>query len=527
MDKEIALKFLKSFIILVFLSLFVSLPVSADEVSPLWGKLDRGPHQIGFKLFEDWDFSRTYYAKYDYENKKHEGERARPIRVYVWYPAEDSDISAMQLVKYFDLALDDFGPHQETDKKKFRNEIPLARGLTEKSLDALLKKKTAAKENASPKQGKFPLLVFGQGLYYESPITHSILCEYLASHGYVVATCPLIGTYSRLVNLDVVDLETQVRDMEFVISLMRKFEAVDPDKLGLLGFDLGGMSALVLAMRNTDVDAFASLDAGILFSHPSGLPRTSPHYNVERFRIPWIHMTRSEAVENIPQNDAIDFLYETKKYGDSYLLLFDDTRHVDFTSYSMFEIETPVPAYWGPVKGFPQRRYETICKYVLYFFSAYLLDNRKGLDFINKKFDKSSYPEVSFIIEKRSGHKAPPTFDDFIRLIFEDSFSRAYLLFKQAEQKFPDSELYDEAKINLLGYKFLYFWGNVDHAIKIFKLNVKNHPQSFNVYDSLGEAYMVNGQIEYAIKNYEKSLELNPDNTNALEILEQLKKKEE
>ncbi len=315
--------------------------------------------------------------------------------------------------------------------------------------------------------------------------------------------------------------------MEFIISVLRKSRSVDPDRLGLLGFDLGGMSALTIAMRNTDVDAFVSLDAGILFSHPSGLPRTSPHYKTERFRIPWMHMTRTEAVENIPSDKDIDFLFETKKYGDSYLLLFEDTRHVDFTSYSMFGIEKPVPAYWGPAKGSPQHRYEIICDYVLNFFNAYLLDDQKGSDYVNKKIDESNVPEVSFIIKKKKGHEGPPAFDDFVRLIFERSFERAVLLVKQAEQKYPDCELFDEGKMNRLGYQFLYFWGNVDLAIDIFELNVKNHPQSFNTYDSLGEAYMVNGQIENAIKNYEKSLELNPDNTNAVEILKRLKKKEE
>ncbi len=497
-----------------------------SESYPLWGNLEKGPYPIGFKLIEERDHSRTYYPKYDHDNKPHKGERARPIRVYVWYPAEGSDTSHMPFAKYFHLALDDFGKRRETVKKLIWDELPLTRGLSDKSLDVLLNTQTPAWEDAKPRQGNFPLIVFGQGLYYESPLTHCILCEYLASHGYVVATFPLVGTYSRLVKLDVIDLETQVRDMEFVISAVRGCEFVEPNKLGLIGFDLGGMSALVLAMRNTDVDAFASLDAGILFSHPSGLPRTSPHYDAERFRIPWMHMTRTEAVKNVPRNEDINFLFETKKYGDSYLLLFDDTRHVDFTSYSMFGIQKTVPAYWGPAKGSPQRRYKMICDYVQNFFDAYLKDDQKGLDFMNKKLDESDVSEAPFTIEKKSGNKAPPVFDDFVRWIFEESYTKAQQLYMQAKQRCPDSDLLDEAKMNELGYKFLYFWGNIDHAIKIFQLNVENHPQSFNVYDSLGEAYMVRGDTEYAIKNYEKSLELNSENSNAVEMLKRLRKED-
>jgi cytochrome c-type biogenesis protein CcmH/NrfG len=52
---------------------------------------------------------------------------------------------------------------------------------------------------------------------------------------------------------------------------------------------------------------------------------------------------------------------------------------------------------------------------------------------------------------------------------------------------------------------------------------VHEYPQSGNVYDSLGEAYMKAGQKELAIQNYEKSLQLEPKNENAIEMLKKLK----
>jgi tetratricopeptide (TPR) repeat protein len=59
-------------------------------------------------------------------------------------------------------------------------------------------------------------------------------------------------------------------------------------------------------------------------------------------------------------------------------------------------------------------------------------------------------------------------------------------------------------------------------AIIIFKLNVEFYPKDFDVYDSLGEGYMTNGDKELAIDNYKKSLELNPKNSNATEMLKKL-----
>jgi len=81
-----------------------------------------------------------------------------------------------------------------------------------------------------------------------------------------------------------------------------------------------------------------------------------------------------------------------------------------------------------------------------------------------------------------------------------------------------------ENNINEVGYKLLE-QNKINDAIDIFKKNVELYPESSNVYDSLGEAYMKNGDKELAIENYKKSLELNPKNENAKEMLNKLAKK--
>lgn len=50
-------------------------------------------------------------------------------------------------------------------------------------------------------------------------------------------------------------------------------------------------------------------------------------------------------------------------------------------------------------------------------------------------------------------------------------------------------------------------------------MNTEDHPNSWNAYDSLAEAYMDHGDINLAIKYYRKSLDLNAGNTNAVEAL--------
>ena len=62
----------------------------------------------------------------------------------------------------------------------------------------------------------------------------------------------------------------------------------------------------------------------------------------------------------------------------------------------------------------------------------------------------------------------------------------------------------------------------IKDAIEIFKLNVEEYPDAFNPYDSLGEAYMIDGQKELAIKNYAKSLERNPNHAGAIRMLSKI-----
>jgi hypothetical protein len=57
----------------------------------------------------------------------------------------------------------------------------------------------------------------------------------------------------------------------------------------------------------------------------------------------------------------------------------------------------------------------------------------------------------------------------------------------------------------------------------VFKLNVTLFPESWNVFDSLGEAYAADGNKELAIKNYERSIELNPKNDSGIATLKKLK----
>ena len=95
----------------------------------------------------------------------------------------------------------------------------------------------------------------------------------------------------------------------------------------------------------------------------------------------------------------------------------------------------------------------------------------------------------------------------FVAMITNDGIIRAVQAFEEGKKTDPDAVVFRENVLNAIGYQMLQD-SRIREAIEIFKLNVTVHPQSANVYDSLGDAYEANGNTELAIQCAEKALEL-------------------
>lgn len=115
-----------------------------------------------------------------------------------------------------------------------------------------------------------------------------------------------------------------------------------------------------------------------------------------------------------------------------------------------------------------------------------------------------------------------PVADTLLRIIVAQGIGPAVQAYRAFGQS-PDF-LVSEVQLNTLGYRLLGL-KRVADAIEVFKLNVAAYPRSANAYDSLGEAYMTHADREEAIRSYRRSLELNPQNANAVEKLRTLEKR--
>lgn len=110
----------------------------------------------------------------------------------------------------------------------------------------------------------------------------------------------------------------------------------------------------------------------------------------------------------------------------------------------------------------------------------------------------------------------------FKELIMSKNMKGALAYYYQEKAINHNKFMFTENQLNTLAYQLLKD-GFIEDAILLFSLNTEEFPNSANTYDSLAEAFMKNGQKDLAIKNYKKSLELDPKNTNAKEMLDKLK----
>lgn len=134
-------------------------------------------------------------------------------------------------------------------------------------------------------------------------------------------------------------------------------------------------------------------------------------------------------------------------------------------------------------------------------------------------------PLASGLLSLLRGQEAPPPkqslVGELLKVAAGGDVAAALARLKEVRAKEPARYDASEGEVNQLGYQLL-GRGRAAEAVEIFKWNVEEHPGSWNVYDSLGEAYATQGNRELAVASYKKSLELNPKNDGAAAALKKL-----
>ena len=480
------------------------------------GGLKSGSYPVGFRFIYKYDPSRGWKAREDANGYAQSEGRGRPVRISVWYPATVRTSAPGMSYRDYMPATGENSVFAELNRLlEKRDAANLRASLTGAEFNSLMMTRMAAVQNATPQKGAFPLIVYSAGLNNSSQ-DNVVLCEYLASHGYVVITVPQLGTTSLDVNLKLrsaLDVETQALDLQYAIGVMHDFPNLDRRRLGVIGYSVGGVVALNLVMRSTDVAVLVTLDPTFGVTPYINLATGSPYYAPTNLRVPWMYMYRVEQATSLAVFDAL-------KYSKRYRLELTGMLHQDFSSLPMFATQSAAT----PTRTLEtaRRGYQTVCRHILNFFNAYLKRDARALEFINRSPRGDGAVENIAKFEIHNAIQPPPTEERFLRVVEQEGFEHALKLYHESRARAPRRPVFSESFLNQLGYR-LVNQKRLAQAIEIFKLNVEAYPSSANVYDSLAEAYMLSGNKEMAIKFYEKSIELNPDNRGAIETIKKLK----
>jgi len=371
--------------------------------------------------------------------------------------------------------------------------------------------KMAAYKNAPGYEGSFPLIIYHPNLR-ASYCENAILCEYLASYGFVVATAHSLGLNSINPEEDAGSLETQIRDKEFIVSVLRDQTFIDLNKIGVMGYSQGGLAALIMQMRNSDVDAVVSLNGWFIIGDRMEFVRQCPFVNPIRMSVPLLQICTQEI-------EPYDFsLFDSLKYSDRYSLMFKGLSRTDFTHYTMFSI---IPQDSASIPADQKKQgYEIICRYVKNFFDAQLNDKKEALSFINNSPQDNKIDPDFLAVKKFTKNELPPTREQFLSIVRGQGADKAKEIYDKFKKLDPGLTVFREATFNAIGYRLL-FTGSANDAITIFGMNANAYPHSANTWDSLAEAHMNNGDNELAIKYYRMALEILASDTTTSEELKE------
>jgi len=508
-------------IVLLALIISYSLGYSAN-ISNFNFSVTFGQHPVGFRVVHQYDYSRVYNSAFNLEGIPAISERARPIQTLIWYPAQpDSSARSMPYGKYFELLATEENFNADSAQREAAIKAALAfYGVAEK-LETERVQPTRALWEAKPASGRFPVVIYAPSFSCPA-FENSDLCEYLASHGYIVVASPDMGARSRYMTMDIHGIQTQVADIEFLVGYLRNIPQANTAQIAVVGYSWGGISNVFAAVQDDRIKALVGLDGTIRYGND--YLKEAKYVTPSRLIVPLLFLAqRTPSLEELAQDGfdiSASFLNDIK-YSDFHLISFNGMSHGDFSSgwirlrpdemfaeYTAFEVS---------------ESYSWMTRYLLQFLNAYLKSDESARAFLKDSPGKNGVPRHLLTAQFRPALRPAPTVPDFARELAKQGFDKAPLIWREAKKKDAGFMLPEE-EVKALG-KQLMRGGKLNHAIAVFKLNVTMYPESYGNYDSLAEAQAAAGDIQGAIANYKKSLDLNSDNANAAEQLKTLESK--
>jgi pimeloyl-ACP methyl ester carboxylesterase len=364
-----------------------------------------GPYPVGMKVVDQYDRSPAYSA--NARSRTTAGDGTRPLQTLIWYPSRKSPVRPMTVGDYVRLADTEMHFHVPDEKEN------RWRTLLQSSLDIPL----WAVQDAPLTKERYPVVIYAPS---DSSVSweNADLCEFLASHGYVVLASPSMGASTRDMTDDLDGINAQARDISFLITYAQTLPNTDLSKVAVMSWSWGGSASLFAAARDPRIDALVSLDGSMRY-YP-GLVKMAGDVHPETMTIPLLFFTPGDpnVLEDIdryhdgpPAYIVGPNVLNAWIHGDLLTVNMLGTAHAEFSS--MFQrresakrfAENQVADYG---RDDANTNYAWVAPYTLKFLDAYLKNDASGKAFLERTPAENGVPRHFMGMRFRPAEKISP-----------------------------------------------------------------------------------------------------------------------
>ncbi|TJY33359.1 dienelactone hydrolase family protein [Pontimicrobium aquaticum] len=475
--------------------------------------LKYGEFSVGYKVFHEYDYSRSFHSKYDYYGNPANNTIGRPMQISMWYPAEaNNTLKKMQLKDYIGYSASEIDFSKNTLKDRLvaiNNFIKTVDASKQDLITNLLNKKTYSVLNAEEMANDFPIIIYAPPMN-TSATDNYIICEYLASKGYIVVSALAKGQYTALQDRTVATVHTQAEDLAFLLGFAKK--TYTNNNIGVFGFSLGGLANIVFATKNKAIDATISLDGSVMSQGWLNTIKDSKLYNPEEFTSNLLLIGKNLSAPE--QNPSI--FYDRVKYADKALIRYNHNQHSYFSGLNLLYEMILDDTLTFKEKETNYAFYAEMTKYVGDFFDQYLKNKNTF-----KEFDKKLYKH-NFVFKK--GLRKPLDPKSIGKTIIDKGFDYTNKVINdilkhetQYLKKLDWRELL-QASISLKNNERL------DEAIETLLLSNKVFPNWFVTNHQLGKLYLEKENETLAEACFRTALKDNPRHFESLQALNDINK---
>ncbi len=459
-----------------------------------------GSYAVGFKYYKTFDESRRYILNND--------TISRPLLIHFWYPSEvNVENNSYYFKNYIDLISlrEDFNkPPSEVEGNSF-NFVNAYAGFAKQQLgiDSNLTTQQILDCPVTAQYGillaksseKFPLIFYAPS-NSKSAVQNHMLCEYLASHGFMVISVGSAGENSLSRNNLHESILAQVNDMEFILNYFEESLKINYAGLGLMGFSSGGLATAIFQMKNENVNAVFSMDGGQEYGAYVPLFKLED-FNLNKSNVPYCLLV------NNYENFSIYPFYNSIISKEKQMFRMPYINHNGFVSFWRF---FDLCSTKNSISKFCTS-YDYICSTALAFFNTYLTNSPSEFRIQTTEYIKADTCDNSIVAQLNN-------------TILTFSIDSAMRFVDRNQEVFKSKE----NEINILSR--MYRDSDLNVSVQLLMFNMEMHPDSWKPLYELAYGYKVNGDLTLAKETALKAQQLDPENSEINHLLEEINKAE-